>query len=113
MNGDLDLPPAVALPPDVRQRALHAVLQQIEDDDVAPSARRRRAPFLAAAAAVVTTLVASSVVAIAGAGPQLRTATPPSPGASPQSSPAAGRRRIPLARTGGSPRCWPTPRSSG
>jgi hypothetical protein len=78
MTGDLDLPTAPPLPPDVRQRALRTVLQRIEDDDVAPSARRRRAPFLAAAAAVVTTLLASlATVGIVAVGPDLRSASPP------------------------------------
>ena len=78
MTGDLDLPPAPPLPPDVRQRALRTVLREIEDDDVAPPARRRRAPFLAAAAAVVTTLLASAVtVGIVTAGLERRPATPP------------------------------------
>jgi hypothetical protein len=64
---ELELPPAPALPADVRERVLHRVLHRM---DAAPAtAPRRRTSFLAAAAAaVVVAIAATTVTAITGFG---------------------------------------------
>jgi hypothetical protein len=63
---ELELPPAPALPADVRERVLHRVLHRM---DAAPAAApRRRTSFLAAAAAVVVAIAATTVTAVTGFG---------------------------------------------
>jgi hypothetical protein len=93
MTGDLDLPPAPPLPPDVRQRALRTVLRSMDGPAPSPTPRvriqARRWPFLAAAAAVVTVLLASVVaVGFSGGAPELRPAVPAPTSGDEQSLPA-------------------------
>jgi hypothetical protein len=81
-RNELGLPPIPPLPPDVRERALHPLLDEIDaTDPPAPSGHRRHvwAPLLTAAAAVLVAIAVAAAVALSPARPD----GPPQPAAVP------------------------------